>query len=143
MCRERMVSLPVSGISRGVSLGGVSLVGLSSNRMTPRSSPASPNRTLLVAAVSPHALCMTITPLPLPRLARGNPLPPAVLVFPGQGSQWAGMDAELLDSSPVFHARLRECASAVARYVAWDVEDVLRRRPGAPTLGRVEMVQPV
>jgi polyketide synthase 7 len=52
------------------------------------------------------------------------------------------MAAELLDSSPVFHARLRECASAVARYVAWDVEDVPRRRPGAPTLDRVKVVQP-
>lgn len=53
------------------------------------------------------------------------------------------MAAELLDSSPVFQLRLRECASAVARHVGWDVEDVLRRRPGSPTLDRVEVVQPV
>ncbi|TDO08844.1 acyl transferase family protein [Mycobacterium sp. BK086] len=65
-----------------------------------------------------------------------------VLVFPGQGSQWAGMAAELLNSNAVFTTRLRECAAAVARYVGWDVGDVLRQRPGAPTLDRVEVVQP-
>lgn len=68
---------------------------------------------------------------------------PAVLVFPGQGSQWAGMAAELLDSSPVFAARLRECDSALGAFVDWSVEDVMRQRPGAPSLDRVEIVQPV
>lgn len=65
------------------------------------------------------------------------------LVFPGQGSQWPGMAAELLGTSTVFTTALRECAAAIARYVAWNVEDVLRQRPGAPTLDRVEIVQPV
>ncbi|MFG2411651.1 type I polyketide synthase, partial [Streptomyces goshikiensis] len=34
-------------------------------------------------------------------------------VFPGQGSQWVGMAAELLESSPVFAARVDECAKAL------------------------------
>ncbi|MEU4898885.1 SDR family NAD(P)-dependent oxidoreductase, partial [Streptomyces sp. NPDC044780] len=37
-----------------------------------------------------------------------------VLVFPGQGSQWVGMGAGLLDVSPVFAARVAECERALA-----------------------------
>jgi len=66
-----------------------------------------------------------------------------VLVFPGQGSQWAGMAADLIDTSEVFAARLRRCADAVGADVDWSVEDVLKQRPGAPTLERVEVIQPV
>ncbi|WP_418004540.1 acyltransferase domain-containing protein [Mycobacterium sp. PDNC021] len=69
-------------------------------------------------------------------------VPAAVLVFPGQGSQWAGMATELLDAEPVFAARLRECDSAISEFADWSVEDVLRRRPGARGLDRVEVVQP-
>ncbi|WP_172388269.1 acyltransferase domain-containing protein, partial [Streptomyces sp. MNP-20] len=43
----------------------------------------------------------------------------AVFVFPGQGSQWAGMAVELLESSPVFAERMRECGDALAEFVDW------------------------
>uniref|UniRef100_UPI0027E44BCB ketoacyl-synthetase C-terminal extension domain-containing protein n=1 Tax=Streptomyces parvulus TaxID=146923 RepID=UPI0027E44BCB len=49
-----------------------------------------------------------------------------VLMFPGQGTQWAGMGRELLDSSPVFAARLGECAAALAPFVDFDPVEVLR-----------------
>ncbi|MCG0291133.1 acyltransferase domain-containing protein, partial [Streptomyces sp. PSAA01] len=66
-----------------------------------------------------------------------------VLVFPGQGSQWAGMGAELLEVSPVFAARVAECERALAPYVEWSLTDVLRGADGAADLSRVDVVQPV
>ncbi|MBF6352991.1 SDR family NAD(P)-dependent oxidoreductase [Nocardia higoensis] len=64
-------------------------------------------------------------------------------VFPGQGTQWEHMAVELLDSSPVFAARMAECADALAPHIQWSLLDVLRGAPGAPTLDRVDVVQPV
>ncbi|MFD6414552.1 ketoacyl-synthetase C-terminal extension domain-containing protein, partial [Nocardia asteroides] len=59
-----------------------------------------------------------------------------VLVFPGQGTQWAGMGRELLDSSPVFAARLGECAAALEPFVDFDPVEVLR---SGAALERVEV----
>ncbi|GAA3354714.1 hypothetical protein GCM10017744_014100 [Streptomyces antimycoticus] len=66
-----------------------------------------------------------------------------VLVFPGQGSQWAGMGAGLLDASPAFAARVAECERALAPHVDWSLTDVLRGADGAADLSRVDVVQPV
>ncbi|MFJ5075507.1 type I polyketide synthase [Streptomyces sp. NPDC088553] len=66
----------------------------------------------------------------------------AVFVFPGQGSQWAGMAAELLDSAPVFARVVEECERALRPYRDWSLTDVLRGRPGAPALDRDDVVQP-
>ncbi|MGW6533860.1 type I polyketide synthase, partial [Streptomyces venezuelae] len=64
-----------------------------------------------------------------------------VLVFPGQGSQWVGMGAQLLDESAVFAARIAECEQALSVYVDWSLTDVLRG--DGSKLSRVEVVQPV
>ncbi|MEU2241678.1 beta-ketoacyl synthase N-terminal-like domain-containing protein [Streptomyces sp. NPDC018338] len=64
-------------------------------------------------------------------------------VFPGQGTQWAGMGAELLDSSDEFAAAMAECEAALSPYVDWSLEAVVRQAPGAPSLERVDVVQPV
>ncbi|MEO5875534.1 MAG: beta-ketoacyl synthase N-terminal-like domain-containing protein, partial [Streptosporangiaceae bacterium] len=76
----------------------------------------------------------------LGRPAGGVGLGP-VLVFPGQGSQWAGMGAELWESSPVFASRIAECEQALDPYVDWSLTEVLRG--DGTELGRVEVVQPV
>ncbi|EFL26032.1 oleandomycin polyketide synthase, modules 5 and 6 [Streptomyces himastatinicus ATCC 53653] len=64
-------------------------------------------------------------------------------VFPGQGSQWVRMGVGLMDASPVFAARIDECAAALAEFTDWSLVDVLRGVDGAPSLDRVDVVQPV
>jgi acyl transferase domain-containing protein/pimeloyl-ACP methyl ester carboxylesterase/acyl carrier protein len=65
-----------------------------------------------------------------------------VFVFPGQGSQWQGMAVELLESSPLFAERMRECADALAPFLDWSLQDVILGRDGAPELERIDIVQP-
>ncbi|WP_282796785.1 type I polyketide synthase, partial [Streptomyces sp. CC224B] len=77
-----------------------------------------------------------------PGTATGRALPGAarpVFVFPGQGSQWAGMARELLDDSPVFADRMEECADALGPFVDWDLFEEL----DGENFDRVDVVQPV
>ncbi|MEU8953159.1 SDR family NAD(P)-dependent oxidoreductase [Streptomyces sp. NPDC048518] len=73
--------------------------------------------------------------------AAGTTGPGPVLVFPGQGGQWVGMGARLLDESPVFAARIAECEQALSAYVDWSLTDVLRG--DGSELSRIDVVQPV
>ncbi|MFF3801723.1 SDR family NAD(P)-dependent oxidoreductase [Streptomyces sp. NPDC002032] len=63
-----------------------------------------------------------------------------VFVFPGQGSQWAGMAIELMGASPVFAGAMRECADALAQHLDWDPVELLR---SGEKLERDDVVQPV
>ncbi|WP_037075679.1 type I polyketide synthase [Pseudonocardia spinosispora] len=74
--------------------------------------------------------------------ATAGAVDPVVFVFPGQGSQWVGMGRELAAASPVFAARLEECGRALAPHLEWSLDDVLTGAEGAPSLERVDVVQP-
>ncbi|NBH02813.1 type I polyketide synthase, partial [Amycolatopsis sp. SID8362] len=76
-----------------------------------------------------------------PGLVQGTAFAPAspVFVFPGQDTYWFGMAVELLETSPVFAARMAECAEALAEFVDWSLPEVLR---DADALSTVDVVQP-
>ena len=65
-----------------------------------------------------------------------------VFVFSGHGSQWTGMARDLLESSPPFASRIEECTEALTPYLGWSPLDVLRGRPRARKLERVDVVAP-
>jgi len=52
------------------------------------------------------------------------------------------MGVELLDTAPLFAGQMNACAEAFAEFVDWSLIDVLRGAPGAPSLDRVDVVQP-
>ncbi|WP_033443697.1 type I polyketide synthase, partial [Saccharothrix sp. NRRL B-16314] len=64
--------------------------------------------------------------------------PRVILVFPGQGTQWPGMAADLLDTCPVFAERMRACADALRPLVGWELLDVVRG-----DIDGVDVLQPV
>ncbi|OKI94204.1 erythronolide synthase [Streptomyces sp. CB02058] len=66
-----------------------------------------------------------------------------VFVFPGQGSQWVGMGAALLESSPVFSEVFTQVSGVLESVSGWSALDVVRGVEGAVALGRVDVVQPV
>ncbi|MFF4371668.1 type I polyketide synthase [Streptomyces sp. NPDC001594] len=73
----------------------------------------------------------------------GNASGKTVFVFPGQGSHWPGMADRLLETSAAFRERIEECDEALSAHVDWSLTAVLRREPGAPSLDRLDVVQPV
>lgn len=80
------------------------------------------------------------------RVVRGTaagPVGPVVFVFPGQGSQWAGMGKRLYAESDDFARGIDECARALAPWVDWSLVDVVTGAESAPSLERGDdVVQP-
>ncbi|MEV1084884.1 acyltransferase domain-containing protein [Streptomyces sp. NPDC050211] len=79
------------------------------------------------------------------RAVRGQatgPVGPVVFVFPGQGSQWLGMGRQLYAESDAFARRIDDCARALAPWVDWSLVDVVTGARSAPSLDRVDVVQP-
>ena len=80
-------------------------------------------------------------PAPATTLGRARGEGKVVFVFPGQGSQWQGMALSLLDTSPVFRARLEACEAALAPHVDWSLLSVLHSEDES-LLDRIDVVQP-
>jgi acyl transferase domain-containing protein/acyl carrier protein len=81
---------------------------------------------------------------PAPGLVRGEcaDAPKTAWVFPGQGSQFAGMARELFETEPVFAETMTRCAEEVADVVERPLLDVIFDADGDDTLRRTEYAQP-
>ncbi|MFM9035290.1 MAG: type I polyketide synthase [Mycobacterium sp.] len=81
---------------------------------------------------------------PAPGLVRGDSADPpkTAWLFPGQGSQYAGMARELFDTEPVFAETMTRCAEAVAGVLGKPLLDVIFDADGAATLQQTSYAQP-
>lgn len=74
--------------------------------------------------------------------ARAHSTSRPVFVFPGQGSHWAGMAAELWQTSAPFREHMTACERALAPHVDWSLAKVIADRSGE-ALRRPEVAPPV
>ncbi|MDX2548107.1 SDR family NAD(P)-dependent oxidoreductase [Streptomyces sp. WI04-05B] len=147
------VAWPLSAKSPDALLGQAARLTTHLAR-TPDDTSADIGRTLATRTAFEHRAVLvgdsTRLPAALTALADGGTAPDlvrgvadtvgrTVFVFPGQGSQWAGMAGELLDESPVFAARMGECERALAPFVDWSLLDAVR---SGSAWDRVDVVQP-
>ena len=81
---------------------------------------------------------------PAPGLVRGSSAdtPKTAWLFPGQGSQYAGMARELFDTEPVFAETMTRCAEAVAGILDKPLLDVIFDVDGGDTLQQTSYAQP-
>ncbi|MEO3814018.1 SDR family NAD(P)-dependent oxidoreductase [Sphaerisporangium sp. B11E5] len=81
--------------------------------------------------------------LPSRRAATGEAGPAGrpVFVFPGQGSQWAGMARDMLAASEPFRAEMLRCAEALGPHVEWDLMEAVTSADDT-LLARADVVQP-
>ncbi len=81
---------------------------------------------------------------PAPGLVRGTcgDPPKTAWLFPGQGSQFAGMAAQLYDSEPVFRDTVNRCADAVADVLQRPLLDVIFDPDDAEALRHTSYAQP-
>ncbi|WP_282793955.1 type I polyketide synthase [Streptomyces sp. CC224B] len=91
----------------------------------------------LLTALQALAAGAPAAPYSVSGRAHSGPVRP-LYVFPGRGTPWTTAVRELLDGSPVFAARMRECADALGEFVDWDLFEVLHDDTAAAAHGEAD-----
>lgn len=68
--------------------------------------------------------------------------PRLVMVFSGQGPQWAGMGRELYETQPAFRAALDAVDAVLKPHTNWSVIEELKAETGRSRLDQTEIAQP-
>ena len=68
--------------------------------------------------------------------------PGIVFIFPGQGSQWAGMGRQLYEQETIFRETIQACDQAIRKYANWSVIDVIFADDSAERWDQIDVVQP-
>lgn len=63
-------------------------------------------------------------------------------VFNGQGPQWYAMGRTLLESSPMYRAKVLECDRLAAPYLDWSIYEVLTADEPSSLVGETQYLQP-
>nr|A0A3G9H990.1 RecName: Full=Highly reducing polyketide synthase ALT1; Short=HR-PKS FUM1; AltName: Full=AAL-toxin biosynthesis cluster protein 1 [Alternaria alternata]BBG74267.1 polyketide synthase [Alternaria alternata] len=106
------------------------------------------HRTYAIASAQPSEGCLSDPALEFSPPAKINTTTPshAVMVFTGQGAQWAGMASELVSDYPVFRAtvsRLSRVLSQLEHAPAWNLLEELRKPEATSRIGEAEFSQPL
>jgi myxalamid-type polyketide synthase MxaE and MxaD len=65
-----------------------------------------------------------------------------VFVFPGQGSQWAGMGRRLLLTEPAFRATMERCDELIREHLGWSLLEEIAADDEHSRLEEIDVVQP-
>ncbi len=77
----------------------------------------------------------------LPTVNQDRRNPPVVLMFPGQGSQYVGMGAELYCSQPVFRAEMDRCAEILQPHLGFDLRTAIYAPPENTEAAAAQLTQ--
>lgn len=124
---------PSAPAGKSVASGGVS-VALAGEPVVPTGEPTSPGGKPTARTHAPAAPGAVSAAADSGRVA---------FVFCGNGSQWAGMGADLFDADAVFRRAVCEADAELAPRLGWSVADRLTAHAGAADLAATEVAQPL